>query len=148
MANAGYVCAPHSSSSAPGFCSSIWEQPFFARLAGALRWPIIPGISKHYATSSSSSGAGKPSMASNVRLLRSRIAWQAQATFKDRATAQCFLFTVVPFPETVPYFCVSVQGFTPTPGVTPEPRGPMVSVLRNTRRDPLTATSQIAKIIP
>jgi len=24
-----------------------------------------------------------------------------------------FLFTVVPFPETVPHFCVSVQGFTP-----------------------------------
>src|SRR5260370_21830950 len=27
-----------------------------------------------------------------------------------------FLFTVVPFPETVPYFCVSVQGFTPSLG--------------------------------
>src|SRR5258708_19456504 len=30
-----------------------------------------------------------------------------------------FLFTVVPFPETVPHFCVSVQGFTPSSQLDP-----------------------------
>jgi hypothetical protein len=43
-----------------------------------------------------------------LRRVRLRRLWNVSEQFYYR-----FLFTVLPFPETVPHFCVSVQGFTP-----------------------------------